>query len=100
MIKYCRSDVEVLARGVLKYRQIFYNKLNVDPFRYITISSLCMNIFKAKLMPKHTIVSNELNKHISKTSREYFIYMNNPCIFKGAFTTHTFRRFNIRSPSE
>jgi hypothetical protein len=78
MITYCRSDVEVLARGVLKFRQIFYSKFDVDPFRYITISSLGMNIYKAKFMPKHTIVSNDLNKPISRISREYFIYLNNP----------------------
>jgi hypothetical protein len=52
MIKYCKSDVEVLARGVLKFRQIFYSKCDVDPLRYVTISSLCMNIYKAKFMPK------------------------------------------------
>jgi hypothetical protein len=82
MIKYCRSDVEVLARGVLRFRQIFYSKFDVDPFRYITISSLCMNIYKAKFMPKNTIVSNDLNKPISRISREYFIYLNNPNILR------------------
>ena len=47
MLKYCRSDVEVLAGGVLKVRQLFHSKFDVDPLRYITISSLCMNIYKA-----------------------------------------------------
>ena len=40
VIKYCRSDVKVLAMGVLKFRQIYYNEFDVDPFRYFTLSSV------------------------------------------------------------
>ena len=78
VINYCRSDVTVLAMGVLKLRQIYYNEFDVDPFRYITSSSLCMNLFKCKFMSSNTIVSNDANKPISKISREYFIYLDNP----------------------
>ena len=80
--KKCRSDVKVLAMGVLKFRQIYYNEFDVDPFRYITISSLCMNLFKCKFMSSNTIVSNDANKPISKISREYFIYLDNPDILR------------------
>ena len=40
MIKYCRADVEVLSRAVLVVRTMFYDTLNIDPFRYITLLSL------------------------------------------------------------
>ena len=40
MIKHCRADVEVLSRAVLVVRTMFYDTLNIDPFRYIILLSL------------------------------------------------------------
>ena len=37
MIKYCRDDVEVLSRGVLVFRKMFYDNLYIDTFLYIYI---------------------------------------------------------------
>ena len=36
MIKYCRADVEVLSKAVLTFRKMFKDKLDIDPFRYVT----------------------------------------------------------------
>ncbi len=80
MKKYCLADVEILARAVLSFRQLFYGKLNVDPFKYVTLPSLCMQLYKSKFMPDKTIASNDANKPISKVSREWFIYLNDKCI--------------------
>ena len=80
--KYCSSDVKVLAMGVLKFRQIFYGQFDVDPFRYITISSLCLNLYLSKFMPSDTIVSNDATKPISKVSRQYFAFKNNSDILR------------------
>jgi hypothetical protein len=77
MIKYCRADVEVLSRAVLVFRKMFYDNLNIDPFRYITLPSLCMNIYKGKFLPDKSIVANDANKPISKVSREWFINLDN-----------------------
>ena len=82
MIKHRRSDVKVLAMWVLKSRQLYYNEFDVDPFRYSTSASLCMNLFKCKFRSRNTIVSNDANKPISKISREYFIYLDNPDILR------------------
>ena len=45
MVKYCRADVELLSKAVLKFRKLFLESLDVDPFRYVTLASLCMSIF-------------------------------------------------------
>ena len=61
--KYCSSDVKVLAMGVLKFKQIFYGQFDVDPFRYIAISSLCLNLYLTKFMPPDTIVSQMMQQN-------------------------------------
>ena len=33
MIKYCRADVELLSKAVLRFRDMFKQKLDIDPFR-------------------------------------------------------------------
>jgi hypothetical protein len=42
--KYCMLDVDVLAQAVLKFRDIFM-KLDVDPWRYVTLPSLCKDMY-------------------------------------------------------
>ena len=42
LIKYCRADVELLAKAVLKFRSLFLDEVDTDPFRHVTLASLCM----------------------------------------------------------
>ena len=47
MLKYCRSDVDILRRGCLKFRELMLGVTGgIDPFDYVTIASVCMGIFK------------------------------------------------------
>jgi len=77
MQKYCRSDVEVLSRSILAFSKLFHKHLDVDPFRYVTLASLCMSIYINKFLPDKSIVCNDSNKPISKISRERLYYLNN-----------------------
>tara|TARA_A100000171_G_scaffold37544_1_gene36590 strand:- start:737 stop:4729 length:3993 start_codon:yes stop_codon:yes gene_type:complete len=43
---YCISDVNILQRGMLKYRELFLQVAGIDPLRYITIASVCMSIYR------------------------------------------------------
>ena len=52
---YCRSDVDILRRSMLKFREDFITIANIDPLQYITIASVCMNVYRSKFMPKRTI---------------------------------------------
>ena len=56
IIEYCRSDVGILRRGMIKLREDFIQLENIDPLRYITIASVCMTIYRSNYMPKKTIV--------------------------------------------
>jgi hypothetical protein len=78
MISYCKDDVKILAKAVLAFRKMFLEdkKLNLDPFRYITLAGVSMAAYKGRFMPDKTIVSNGSNKAISKTSREWFKELN------------------------
>ncbi len=74
MKDYCRADVELLSKAILKYRKIFKDKFDVDPFRYITLASLCMAIFRGCFLPEKSIVSSEPNKHVSNVCKEWLIH--------------------------
>ena len=57
--EYCRSDVDILRRATLKFRDLIMkntqdlNGIGIDPFRFITIASACMKIYMAKFMTEH-----------------------------------------------
>ena len=55
IIEYCRSDVDILRRCMLKFRQDFINQENIDPLKYISIAGVCMAIYRGNYMPKNTI---------------------------------------------
>ena len=40
IIEYCRSDLDSLRRGMMKFREDFIQLENIDPLRYITIASV------------------------------------------------------------
>ena len=82
MKKYCRADVELLSKTVLKFRSMFIENLDTDPFRSTTIASLCMNIYIHKFMPSKKIVGNNTNKKDSLVCREWLNYLNNDKIYR------------------
>ena len=55
IIAYCRSDVDILRRSLIKFREDFIQLESIDPLRYITIASVCMTIYRSNYMPKDTI---------------------------------------------
>ena len=61
IIKYCRSDVDILAKCCLLYREMFkeetaIDEIGIDPFdKNITIASYCMQVYRTKFLQKDTI---------------------------------------------
>lgn len=62
LLKYCRSDVDVLRRCCLKFRDLFMNITydgcheGIDPFATcITIASACNLVFRKKFLQPETI---------------------------------------------
>ncbi len=76
MKKYCEADVVLLAKTVLKFRKLFLDSLDVDPFIYVTLASLCMSIYVNKFMPSKKIVGNATDKNISLGCKEWLNYLN------------------------
>ena len=79
MVKYCRADVELLSKAILKFRKMFLDSLDVDPFRHVTLASLCMSIYLNKFLPEKTIVGNSTDKD-SLVAREWLLYLSNKSI--------------------
>ena len=46
MREYCISDVNILRRCCIKFRKLYIEIAEIDPFQYLTIASVCMAIFK------------------------------------------------------
>ena len=62
ILKYCRSDVDILANCCMLYREMFKeetaidDETGIDPFdKCITIAGYCMQIYRTKFLEKDTI---------------------------------------------
>ena len=56
IIKYCRSDVDILRKCCLLYREMFRNKTDIDPFnKALTIASYCQEVYRTNFLKKDTI---------------------------------------------
>ena len=56
LLKYCRSDVDILRRCCLNFAQTVKGLCKIDPFEHcITIASLCNLIFRTMFLKKETI---------------------------------------------
>ena len=55
ILDYCRSDVDILRRSMMKFREDFIELENIDPLQYVTIASVCMAIYRGNYMPTDTI---------------------------------------------
>ncbi len=53
LLEYCISDVDILRRCMIKFRQLYIDIADIDPLQYTTIASVCMAIYKG-----HYIVEN------------------------------------------
>lgn len=56
-MEYCESDVLLLKEGCMKFHELFLKvtKDRIGAFNYITIASLCLNIYRHFNMPSKTI---------------------------------------------
>ena len=56
IIKYCRSDVDILAKCCLLYREMFKDITGIDPFdKALTIASYCHQVYRTKFLKEDTI---------------------------------------------
>ena len=56
IIKYCRSDVDILRKCCLLYREMFRKETDIDPFnKALTIASYCQEVYRTNFLKKDTI---------------------------------------------
>ncbi|XP_035226307.1 uncharacterized protein LOC118198678 [Stegodyphus dumicola] len=68
ILAYCRSDVDILRRCCLAFRSQFLNVSNVDPFRYVTIASACMAVYRNMHIKPETISMVPVYGYTNKTN--------------------------------
>ena len=78
LVAYCRSDVDILRRSMMTFRDDFLKIGNIDPLQYITIASVCMSIYRSKYMPENTIgiIKDDPKNTFSKTSLQWLKYLS------------------------
>ena len=76
--KYCEADVELLSKAVLEFRKLCRGLVDVDPWRYTTLASLCMDIYRCRYMPENSIVGNSgCDRQVSRVSKEGLLHTGN-----------------------
>ena len=56
IIKYCRSDVDILRNCCLLYREMLRKESGIDPFnKSLTIASYCQEVYRTNFLRKDTI---------------------------------------------
>ena len=79
IIKYCRSDVDILAKCCLLYREMFKEETDIDPFdKTITIASYCMQVYCTKFLDKDTVAifshARQLKQNQSAEALQWLSY--------------------------
>ena len=65
IIKYCRSDVDILRRCCLLYREMFRDETDIDPFnKALTIASYCQEVYFTNFLKKDTIAVFNNNRQL------------------------------------
>ena len=55
IVSYCRSDVNILRRCCLEFRELFHEITDIDPFTTLTIAAACHKVYRTNYLPKDTI---------------------------------------------
>ena len=56
IIKYCRSDVDILRKCCMEFREMLCEITDIDPFeKCLTIASACHEVYRTNFLKKDTI---------------------------------------------
>lgn len=80
-LKYCRSDVDILRKACINFRQEFISLINLDPFTYCTIAGVSISTYFAKFLKHDTISYEERSEKMatnqSKEAMEWLSWVSN-----------------------
>ena len=56
IVKYCRSDVDILRKCCMEFSEMLRNETGIDPFeKCLTIASYCHEVYRTNYLKKDTI---------------------------------------------
>ena len=56
IVKYCRSDVDIMRKCCLLYREMLRDETGIDPFgKSLTIASYCHEVYRTKFLKEDTV---------------------------------------------
>ena len=78
---YCHSDVDILAKCCLLYREMFKDQTGIDPFdKALTIASYCLQVYRTKFLEKDTMAiflhARQLKANQSVTALKWLSYIS------------------------
>ena len=79
ILKYCRSDVDILSKCCMLYREMLKEETAIDPFdKSLTIASYCMQVYRTKFLQKDTIATlsqaRQLKRKQSHEAHQWLSY--------------------------
>lgn len=80
IMKYCRSDVDILKRAVLKFQSLFVETTGVDPLNHVSIAGACLDVYRSKFLREESI--SLLEPDVAKWIRSGF-YGGRTQVFQG-----------------
>ena len=65
IVKYCRSDVDILRNCCMKFREMLRDITDIDPFeKCLTIASYCHEVYRTNYLKKDTIAVFNHNRQL------------------------------------
>ena len=80
IINYCRSDVDILRKCCMEFREMFREITDIDPFeKCLTIASACHEVFHNNFLKEETIAIFNSDRYLkmnqSNTAIKWLSYM-------------------------
>ena len=97
ILKYCRSDVDILQKSCNLYREMFmhvtdttHDDTGLDPFdKAITIAAYCMQVYRTKFLKKDTIALFPQHEELKrKQSHEALQWLSYTAEKEGIYIQH------------
>ena len=67
-----------MSKAVLEFRKLFRSLVDVDPWRYTTVASLCTDIYRCLFLHENSIVGNSgCDRQVSRVSKEWLLHTGN-----------------------
>ena len=65
IVKYCRSDVDILRKCCMEFREMLREITDIDPFeKCLTIASYCHEVYRTNFLKKDTIAVFEREREL------------------------------------